>query len=338
MTESGETGRTEPTPLVLRDRSGRVRLDVSGPDRQKFLHNLTTQDVKHLPAGEGREAFVTSPQGKTLGYVTLLAAGDRILVRSDREGWGPVLPHLAKYGVFDEVTLDDVSDRTFELHLASAGAGDRLAAAGLELPPAGDLRHGVGQVGGVEVLVVRESLTGRPGFTLIGEKTGLDAVSEALRQAVSPHELIALDDAAFEALRIEAGVPVAGRDVTPDNLPQEVARDALAINFVKGCYLGQETVARIDALGHVNRLLRGLRLDATVPPPPGAAILQADGRAIGAVTSAARASGGSCVVALGYVRNSHARAGTPVQVLCVVEGQPEQRIPAIVCDLPMGPW
>jgi folate-binding protein YgfZ len=72
------------------------------------------------------------------------------------------------------------------------------------------------------------------------------------------HGLIDLDSSAFEVLRIEAGVPASGRDVTPDNLPQEVARDSQAINFVKGCYLGQETVARIDALGHVNKLLRGI--------------------------------------------------------------------------------
>ncbi|MEO6810652.1 MAG: hypothetical protein ABI353_16170, partial [Isosphaeraceae bacterium] len=83
------------------DRSARVRLDVTGPDRAKFLHNLTTNEVKRLPEGQGCEAFVTSPQGKTLGYIQLLADLDRILLRTDPGGLGPVLPHLQKYGPFD---------------------------------------------------------------------------------------------------------------------------------------------------------------------------------------------------------------------------------------------
>src|SRR4051794_20039222 len=96
------------TGVGLCDRSGRARLEILGPDRAKFLHNLTTNDVNGLAAGRGVEAFVTSPQGKTLGYVTLLARADRILLRTDAGGLEHVLPHLRKYGVFDDVELDDV--------------------------------------------------------------------------------------------------------------------------------------------------------------------------------------------------------------------------------------
>src|SRR5688500_14393655 len=85
------------------DRSDRVRLDVTGPDRAQFLHNLTTNEVKRLPAGRGCEAFVTSPQGRTLGYVSLLAAEDRIVLRSDPGGLESVMPHLQKYGALDDV-------------------------------------------------------------------------------------------------------------------------------------------------------------------------------------------------------------------------------------------
>src|SRR5690242_11933486 len=93
------------------DRSVRVRLEVTGPDRVKFLHNLTTNDVKRLAAGRGREAFVTSLQGKTLGYVTLLNAGDRLIVRTDPGGLASLLPHFQKYGALDEVAWDDVGGR-----------------------------------------------------------------------------------------------------------------------------------------------------------------------------------------------------------------------------------
>jgi tRNA-modifying protein YgfZ len=335
MSTAEESYEAVTTGIAGRDRTDRVRLEVTGPDRAKFLHNLTTQDVKRLPPGEGREAFITSPQGKTLGYVTLLVEADRILVRTDREGWGPVLPHLGKYGVFDEVTLDEISAATFELHLCGPCVEEILRAAGLAPPPPGELRHATGRVGDVAVRVVRESLTALPGFTLIGDRCGLEPLRSALA-AASTRAIVPIDDATFEVLRIEAGTPVAGRDVTPENLPQEVARDALAINFVKGCYLGQETVARIDAMGHVNRLLRGLLLDTAAPPPPGSAILQADGRPVGAVTSAAFAPVRGQVVALGYVRASHARAGTAVQVAVPGAEPSAQAVAAVVSDLPMA--
>jgi tRNA-modifying protein YgfZ len=103
--ESSPARRT--TGLI--DRSDRLRVEVSGPDRAKFLHNLTTNEVKRLPAGHGCEAFVTSLQGKTIGYVILLAAEDRMIVRSDPAGLDLAMPHFRKYGVFDDVAIDDRS-------------------------------------------------------------------------------------------------------------------------------------------------------------------------------------------------------------------------------------
>ena len=102
--------------------------------------------------------------------------------------------------------------------------------------------------------------------------------------------------------------------MTPDNLPQEVGRDARAINFVKGCYLGQETVARIDALGHVNKLLRGLRFTGGERdvPPPGSAI-EADGKTRRHDHLVGLLAGLGCPVALGYVRTTHAEAGTAIR-------------------------
>ena len=102
----------------LFDRSDRRRIAITGPDRAKFLHNLLTNDVKRLPVGKGCEAFVTSPQGKTLAFVTVLAGENEILLRTDAAAIDALLPHLQKYGVFDDVTIEDISDTTFEYHLA----------------------------------------------------------------------------------------------------------------------------------------------------------------------------------------------------------------------------
>jgi folate-binding protein YgfZ len=323
MSEPASTYAVARSSSSCLDRSDRVRLRVGGPDRAKFLHNLTTNDVKRLALGKGVESFVTSPQGKTIGFVTLLARDDHVLLATDPGGAALIGPHFDKYGVFDDVTIDDVSPSTYEFHLAGPQAEDTLRTLGAELPEAGDLRHRETTIGGRPVLVVREAPLGLPGFTLIGGSDDAASVRAAL--GVSD-----LDAANAEALRIEAGTPAFGRDVTAENLPQEVGRDARAINFVKGCYLGQETVARIDAIGHVNRHLRGLRLaDATtVASLPGARI-EADGKPVGTVTSAAYSPGANAVVALAYLRTAHAAPGTAVEVVTDAG-----RVPAVVHALP----
>ena len=316
---------------VFRNRTGRARLQVSGPGRAKFLHNLITQDVNHLKPGEGREAFVTSPQGKILGYISILVFDDRIMVRTEPESASLILPHLQKYGVFDEVTIEDVSPRSFEYHIAGPHTGQVLRRAGGEPPAPGDLGHHLSLLGGVGVRVVREHLVGLDGLTLIADADQADAVSEAIFKAGATFGLTTLDDDAFEALRIEWGTPAAGRDVTPDNLPQEVARDDRAINFVKGCYLGQETVARIDALGHVNKLLRGLKIPGNQAPAPGTT-MASDGKVVGTITTAAVLPGLARIVALGYVRTAHSAPGTLVTV--ATSGG---LVEAVVCELPMTP-
>lgn len=332
MTARRESDHAAPLGAGLLDRSDRARIEVAGPDRGKFLHNLTTSDVKRLAPGRGQEAFVTNPQGKTLGYVTLLAGDDRILLRTEAEGLPTLLAHLRKYGIFDDVAIEDETARTFELHLAGPRADDVLRRAGGEPPPVEDLAHHTTGVSGALVWVVREAPTGLPGLTLIGPSADASAVAAALRQAGEPDGMAEITPDLFEVLRIEAGTPLFGRDVSAENLPQEIARDDRAICFVKGCYLGQETVARIDALGHVNKLLRGLRFPgAGVCPPPGT-VLELDGKAVGTVTSSADSPGWGMPVALGYVRTAQARAGTELHAM--VAGQAHR---AVVCDLPMFP-
>lgn len=315
---------------ALAPRTGRLRLEFTGPDRAKTLHNLTTNEVKRLEPGRGCEAFVTAPQGKTLALVSLLAEPDRILLRTEAASRAALMPHFQKYAMLDDVAWEEVTDATFELHLCGPRAEDVLAELAPERPPTPNLAHVATRVVGKDIRLVRESPLGLPGVTVLGRSEDEAAVRGALVAAGARFGLVELDAATSEALRIEAGTPASGRDVTPENLPQELARDALAISFVKGCYLGQETVARIDALGHVNRVLRGLVLDTTEPPPPGATLL-ADGKPVGSITTAALSPGLGTAVALGIVRNAQARAGTELR--WHVDGGAEGV--ARVVDLPM---
>jgi folate-binding protein YgfZ len=315
------------------DRSNRERLAIYGPDRARFVHNLTTNEVKRLIPGQGCEAFVTNLRGKTLGFVTVHVAEERILLRSDPRSLETLLPHLSKYGAVDDVVFNDLSADTFELHLCSPALSELLARLEIQAEIAGELTHTKLRLGGGDLLAIREDPTGVAGLTLIGEAGGRPLVVEQLTRAGHSLGLLEVDPATFDVLRIEALTPVFGRDITEDNLPQEVGRDRRAINFVKGCYLGQETVARIDALGHVNNLLRGIRLeDAGALVPEARSALELDGKQIGTITSAAFSPGWQQPVCLAYLRTGHDQPGTTLRLK--VGGEAHR---AVVSDSPMLP-
>jgi tRNA-modifying protein YgfZ len=318
------------TGVGLVDRSDRVRIEISGPDRAEFLHNLTTNEVKRLAVGRGCEAFVTSTQGKTIGYVIILAAEDRILVRTDPGGMELALPHLRKYGIFDDVTIEDRSAETLECHLFGPEAEEVVGRMGCRLPEAREYAHATTELGGRAVRVVRESPTGFPGLTLIHDQRDEEGVSRTLTTASQSTKRSYIRPVTFECLRIEAGTPVFGKDVTEKNLPQEIGRDARAISFVKGCYLGQETVARIDALGHVNQVLKGVIFESQSRPDPGSS-LESDGKRVGVVTSSVASPYGGNPIGLAMIRTSHATAGTSLRVEIAPGTGP---IAATVSDLP----
>jgi tRNA-modifying protein YgfZ len=342
----------------LFDRSDQIRLVIKGPDRAKFLHNLLTNEIKRLAIGKGCEAFVTSTQGKTLAFVTVLAGVDVILLRSDAGAIAGLLPHLTKYGVFDDVVIEDQSASTFEYHVAGPAAAEIVRHACGELPPEIDLAHVTTDVGGEPVRLIRESPTILSGLTLIGDIAIARTVRELLLPAgrepsvrLKPDlrsgepsvmlkpalgsgdlGLIEAGPEIFDALRIEAGTPIFGKDITEKNLPQEIGRDDRAISFVKGCYLGQETVARIDALGHVNQVMRGLIFESGSPVPEPGSGLEENGKRVGAVSSAAFSPVRNAPVALAFIRTSHTAPGTVVQVR-VSDGA--ATLAAIVSDFPL---
>jgi folate-binding protein YgfZ len=175
------------------------------------------------------------------------------------------------------------------------------------LPPFGHLPS---DALGYRLFVRRVDLLGAPGYLLSVPRQGLVELWQTLRSAgVSPG-----GSAAFHALRIEARMPLYGKDISDDNLAQEVGRTQQAISFKKGCYLGQEPIARLDALGHVNRELCGLRIESEHVPPPGT-VVSADGQnEIGRITSSALSYADHRAVALAYLRAGHTRPGTAVRL------------------------
>jgi folate-binding protein YgfZ len=286
----------------------RMRIAVGGADRVKFLNGFCTSDVKRLSVGEGCEAFITSAQGKTIGHVQIYCEHDALLVETVSGQAKRLIAHLDRYVIREDVVLHDRSTERAAVLLAGRHAGDVLQQLGVAEIPLQRLQWRPATIANCEVCLRCVDFVRPWGILVESSAESWKAVGEELlRQGgrACGHE-------AFEAARIEAGFPWFGRDISERNLPQEVGRDELAISFTKGCYLGQETVARIDALGHVNRVLCGVRWQAAQVPSSGEK-LSDGGQEVGEVTSATYSPRLKSALALAYVKRGHQAQGTQLE-------------------------
>lgn len=281
----------------------RTQIALRGPDRISFLHNLCTNDIRRLTPGQGCEAFLLNAQGKTLAHVYVFAEEEQ-LVLDTVPGQGEfLLRHLDRYLIREKVELVPILNR-HDLLFAGPWAKELLKKHGVPDPP---LEHcGNARVAGGQFSLRRVDLVG-PESWMIALPAG--EIYRLFWNASIELGATPCGATAFTAARIAAGVPLFGDDITDANLPQEIGRDRQAISFTKGCYLGQETVARIDALGHVNRLLVGLRGAGESAMPSGLVLRAADGKPVGNITSTAYSHRLGRPIALGFVRRAQAAPG-----------------------------
>lgn len=264
------------------DRSDRLRMVFSGDKAKEALGGLVTNDVVALAAGQGQRAAALTPKGRVIALLRVFFRGDDLLVDCEvaaAEGFVGMIrkfvnPRLAKYAVITEQSACvGVYGEGASVAVAAATGVD---AASLEAMAAlAILRSGDGTLD-----VIRSTDFGMPGYDIVGAPEAVARVSAALQEAgvaeASPDTL--------EAARVEAGIPAFGIDMDGETIPQEANLDVLgAISFNKGCYTGQEVVARIHFRGHVNRHLR--LLSANAPLPRGAVVLDASGKEVGDVRS-----------------------------------------------------
>ena len=290
----------------LARRDDRMRMTFSGAGAKAAVGGLVTNDVVALTPGHGQRAAALTVKGRVIAVVRVFDRGDDLLIDSEaRSGDGFVSmikkfvnPRLAKYTVITDSTGclgvygDHAASALAVACAASIGAGLAVDANALESLGA----HAVITVGAGEskMTIVRSADFAVPGFDVIGPRAEIDALERAL---VSAGWSLA-DDAALQASRIEAGLPAWGVEMNDESLAQEAALDALgAISFSKGCYTGQEVVARIHFRGHVNRLLR--RLTSATSLPVGALVYDESGAEVGDVRSTAvSASRGALAIAM----------------------------------------
>ena len=297
----------------LADLSARTQIEVTGADRASFLHNLSTNEIRKLKPGGGCEAFFCDARGHIQAHAYIFCREQSLVIDSVPGAADVLMPHLDRYLIREDVQLTDRSGEWCELLLAGPNSGELLARLTGVDPAAlaGRVATVEASLANCDVQIRCFDLLGPGTYAIVAMRTDRDAIWKALTATGA----IPCGDQAIEVLRIAAGSPLNGVDITSRNLPQEVARDDRTISFVKGCYLGQETVARIDALGHVNRLLCGLRFSfagsGDLPAAAGMA-LTVGGQSVGEVTSAARSTRLG-QVGLGYVRREHAAPGSRLE-------------------------
>ena len=299
------------TGAALFDLSDRTQIELAGGDRVKFLHNFCTNDVNRLRPGEGCEAFVTNVKGRILGHIFVFLAPESIWIDTIPSAEQSLLEHFDRYIITDDVELRGRTDDYAELLVSGPQANAELTKRGLDVGALGRCEHTLIGLPEVSVAVRRVDWLGQPGYLLSVLRNRLSDLWNRLVES----DLPPAGRTVFEALRIEAGLPWYGIDISEQNIAQEAGRTGRAISFTKGCYLGQEPIARLDAMGHTNRELRGLRLSAGPPPEPGSAVLSADDRQeIGRITSAALVPTTNLPVALALLRSGFLEPGTAVHV------------------------
>ena len=270
------------------DLSARGKIKLTGEDRARLLHAMTTNHIQQLTPGTGLYAFFLNDKGRVLADANILCRPDYFLLDVEPETREPLYQHLDRFIIADDVTLEDMTDATATIAVEGPQAADVLQRAKVPVP-----ETDYSSLDWNDAVVARLNSTGSPGFFIFApavEKPALIALLEAAGAEPADAE-------AARVVRVEHGKPRFGEDISERFLAHE-ANQPHALHFSKGCYLGQEIVERVRSRGQIHRVLKPLILETKEPPAPGSKL--EDGTS--EITSAAYSPALDKVVALAYVR------------------------------------
>jgi folate-binding protein YgfZ len=290
-------------------RAAAERLDLTGADRVRFLQNLVTCDVAALAAGRAVRGFLTHFKGGVVADADIVALDDRFRLVLPAGRGEAVATHLLKYRITDRVEVASRADLA-AIGLRGERAPELLARLGLPEPAAGE-RVAV-DVGGARVGLRREPRSGPPRYELETASPEHAAAVATLVAAGGRLGLVELSPDALELARIENLELAWGIDYGEENFPQETGEER-AVSYTKGCYLGQEVVARIHYRGGVQRMPRRVRFEAGASPERGAELLL-EGRPVGRATSLAVDPATGEIVGLALLHRRAAEAGTRLEL------------------------
>jgi folate-binding protein YgfZ len=298
------------------DRSDRGRIVVSGPDRASYLHGLLTNDIASLTAGHGCYAAYLTAQGRMIADLYVYELGDVILLTTTGAVKDTILTKLDQFIFSENVQLGDVTASYTQVAVVGPRAAHVLSTVLSGVSP--DALRGLPEHGNLRTewnteltIVTAVTDTGEPGFDVFVEQKNREALIAAIGAAGAE----SIDAATVEAIRIEAGVPLFGRDMDEETIPLEAGIESRAISFTKGCYVGQEVIVRVLHRGHgrIARKLVGISFSGAAAPATRAAIRAGD-RDIGQITSSTFSPGLQRPIALGYVHRDFVEPGTAISV------------------------
>ena len=299
------------TGVALTDRSPGGRVRVTGEEALDLLHRISTNDLEGLTPGQGTTTIFTSLKGRVIDWCTLLLTHEGLLLLTAPETPQTVMEWIDRHAIIEEITLADLTHETAQISVlgprAGVVVGSVLGQAAGELPLYGNL---TASWGGGEALVARTDPVGLPGYDIIVPAPGAEALWERLSGAGEAAGIVALGEDALDVLRVEAGVPRWGAEMDERYNPLE-ANLGDAIDWVKGCYIGQEVVARLNTYHKVRRYLVSIEFEAGAAPGPGASLL-VEGATAGALTSVAYSPGLGRHLGLGYLRTQFVKPDTVV--------------------------
>ena len=290
---------------------GKIR--VAGPDGASFLHAMLSNDVQSLGEFGGRYGTLLKATGKIVADFHYYRLPNEFFLEIESKTLDLVMEHLSAHIIMDDVALEDVSARYHHLAVEGPRAEILLERAGFREPPAAPLSLRIVPWREEEVAVVRRNRLSDTGWDLWLPKESRVAVTAALEAAGEGLGLRRVDEDAFQALRIERGIPLFGIDFSDRNNPIEARLDA-AYSLTKVCYPGQEVLNRATHIGGVARTRVCLLLDGGPIPQAGARIHTGEGEEAGWITSAAFSPLRGVPVAMGYLKRAAAIPGNGVTV------------------------
>lgn len=303
----------------LLDKNYRAVISFTGKDRARYLNAMLTNNIRDLAPGHGNISLLLSPQGRIMAEVETLALDDRLLVVSYAMIRQRIIETFDKFIIMDDVTLEDLTDRTGTLALEGSKAPAIVRElCGLDLSSLDELDHTeaiakIAREDGANVpcRVVKYSRGEMPAADFIVDREHLHALWNLLLEAAQRHGGGPVGYDALNILRLEAGMPWYGADFDENQIPHQAALEKTHINFSKGCYTGQEIVERVRSRGHIQRQRVMLRFAGDAIPNAGEPLFttNAEGKVeVGFVTSAAK-SPATGVIAMGYVRHEQSAPG-----------------------------
>ncbi len=296
----------------LLERAGRGKLRVHGPDAADYLQGQLTNEIESLQAGEGCYAALLDRKGHIQADMRVLRlAGDEVWVDTEPEGLQAARRHLQMYKIGRDVEVDDLTEERSIISLIGPRSAEIAA-----VPPLPEFASAEAAVAGIDCLAAGTW----GGIDLIAAAADRDRLREALLDAGAAE----VDPGAAEILRVEAGIPRFGAEMSAQTMPAEAGIVPAAVSFTKGCYIGQEPVARLHYKGRPNRHLRGLALSA---PAEAGATLRLGEKEVGQIGTAC-VSPSRGPIALAVVRRE-AQPGAELSV-------GEDGVTAQVVDLPFG--